>query len=45
MVKDLYEALGEPKEWASYVAGLRERNLSLRAFQEELTAAKLERPR
>ncbi|MGQ9553276.1 MAG: SWIM zinc finger family protein [Anaerolineae bacterium] len=37
----LYERSGERGAWASYIADLRSQNRSLRAFQEELTAAGL----
>jgi uncharacterized Zn finger protein len=40
-VKALHETLGESKEWDYYVGVLRERNRTLRAFQEELKTAKL----
>jgi hypothetical protein len=41
MVKSLFGKLDEPGEWAAYIDGLRERHRSLRAFQEELTSARL----
>jgi len=37
----LYEHLGEPTAWATYIAALRERHRSLRALKEELAASKL----
>ena len=37
----LYERLGEKEVWASYIAGLREQNRSLRALKEELAKAGL----
>jgi uncharacterized Zn finger protein len=40
-VRTLYERQGEEKAWADYVAKLREKYPTLRAFQEELTKAKL----
>jgi uncharacterized Zn finger protein len=40
-VRDLYERLGEPQNWASYLDGLREQNRGLRALREEMAAAGL----
>lgn len=40
-VRELYQKLGEDAAWTDYLAGLRAQNRRLRAFQEELTAAKL----
>lgn len=40
-VRNLYVKLGERAEWDRYVAGLRDRNSSLRALKEELASAKL----
>jgi hypothetical protein len=40
-VKALFERLSEPDKWEYYVGVLRERHSSLRAFKEELVAAKL----
>jgi uncharacterized Zn finger protein len=37
----LYEKLGEHDAWTSYVADLRQRNQSLRAFKEEIAKAEL----
>jgi uncharacterized Zn finger protein len=37
----LYEHLGEPTAWATYIAAPRERHRSLRALKEELAASKL----
>jgi uncharacterized Zn finger protein len=40
-VRQLYERLGEREEWDRYVDRLRQTHRALRAFQEELQAAKL----
>ena len=40
-MRTLYERLGEKEVWASYIAGLREQNRSLRALKEELAKAGL----
>ncbi|HZO92061.1 MAG TPA: SWIM zinc finger family protein [Chthonomonadaceae bacterium] len=40
-VRDLYQKQGRGSEWQTYIASLRERNKSLRAFKEELDALKL----
>jgi uncharacterized Zn finger protein len=40
-VRDLYHRLRESEAWTSYVTELREQHQTLRAFQEELTTAKL----
>ncbi|MCI0459962.1 MAG: SWIM zinc finger family protein [Gemmataceae bacterium] len=40
-VRELHKALGEEDTWTKYVAQLRARHPTLKAFQEELTKAKL----
>jgi tetratricopeptide (TPR) repeat protein len=40
-VRALYDGLGEAWAWTGYINGLRETHRRLRAFQEELIAAKL----
>jgi len=40
-MRTLYERLGEKEVWASYIAGLREQNKSLRALKEEMAKAGL----
>jgi uncharacterized Zn finger protein len=40
-VRMLYERLGEAQTWQTQIAELRERNRRLRAFHEELCAARL----
>lgn len=40
-VRDVYTRLGEEWAWTGYLNGLRESNRRLRAFQEELAAARL----
>jgi uncharacterized Zn finger protein len=40
-VRDLYRQVGEGAGWDAYVAGLRQRHRTLRAFQEELDRAHL----
>jgi hypothetical protein len=40
-VRDLYARLGEQETWDRYIAGLRDRNRTLRALKEELAAAGL----
>jgi uncharacterized Zn finger protein len=40
-VRDLHKQLGEDSVWTDYLARLRDKNRTLRAFLEELTKAKL----